>query len=69
MSALVLRTERPRREPAARGSRPSIREVAWLGRDEAAGWSPGQEVSWAGRAYRVVGQAEDGPARLQPVEV
>jgi hypothetical protein len=48
-----------------RGSRPSIREVALVGQAEAATWSPGQCVAWAGRSYIVAGRPGDGPAHLR----
>lgn len=67
MTGLVLEERRPQRRPRTAGPQPSIREVALVGREEAAGWSPGQCVAWAGRAYVVTGRPGDGPARLRLV--
>lgn len=68
---MVARILEPRGAARKRRDRgvppPSIREVALAAPDEAAGWSPGQRVVWAGRRYVVAGRAEGGPARLLPV--
>jgi hypothetical protein len=63
MTGPVLKARRRRRTTGE--PRPSVREVALLGRVEAAGWSPGQRVAWAGRAYVVAGSAGEGAAQLR----